>query len=189
MLSALRLAAALAAVASASGFAGLPPSGYARRTALSAKGFGAAGPTGGPKGKGSGLKADDGWVRLLNRSSELDAGPVATGKTLQGKEFLLRKMGGKVYCTDFECSRCQYPLLKSEVAPAEADGVLEITCEMCGAAAALSDGKARPSESQGNPVLGGLLRNKPQSTLRTYAVKDTSDGVYVNIEPAKFATQ
>ena len=72
-------------------------------------------------------------------------------------------------------------MIKAVQRPIEGGGD-EMVCEMCGAAFNLADGTARPSESKGNPLLGGLLRQKPQKNMLVFPTKELADGsVYVNI--------
>lgn len=136
----------------------------------------------------SGLSTDDGWVPLTDITEPVKIGAAkAVGRTIQGKPYLVRRLAsGELCTTSTECGRCEYPLLQSEQIVMEDDSEI-VCCEMCGAAFDTEDGSPQPAnEGSGKPLVGGLLKAKPQKALLVFPNRELSDGrVFVNITPYK----
>lgn len=147
------------------------------------KGFSTAPPPRKKKSDASGLTPENGWVEMLELD-ELAPGGLgqATGRSVTGKPYLVRRSSsGKIAATSVECGRCDYPVLKSDVK--NVDGVDEIECGMCGSVYDATTGVALEKNGKGNPLFGGLLKNKPQKNLKSYPTKELADGrIFVNIE-------
>lgn len=146
----------------------------------------AAAPARKKKSDASGLTPENGWVEMLELDELVSGGlGQAAGRSVTGKPYLVRRSSsGKVCATSVECGRCDYPVLKSEVKTV--DGVDEIECGMCGSTYDATTGASLDKNGKGNPLFGGLLKNKPQKPLRKYPTKELGDGrIFVNIESSR----